>query len=155
VDDRNRTHPYPDRRPGSSELPLDAVDIALRLAIVALALGTAYIHSTLGGLQFTLNAIGYVFWTGAMVVPLAFVTRYRWLVRIGLVGYAATTIVAWAIDGPYYSTAYIAKAIELALITLLVIDIARRDGNPIDRMRAELQSQFGRRRGRAAGRRSS
>ena len=33
--------------------------VALRVAIVGLALGTAYIHATLGGLLFTLNALGY------------------------------------------------------------------------------------------------
>jgi hypothetical protein len=152
VDDRNRIHPNPDGRQGTDDSPLGAADIALRLAIVVLALGTAYIHSTLGGLQFTLNALGYLFWAAAMVVPLAIAARYRWLVRIGLLGYAATTIVAWAIDGPYYTTAYIAKAIELVLIILLVIDIARRDGNPIDRIRAELRTRFGRPTGTAAGR---
>jgi hypothetical protein len=119
---------------------------------VALASATAYIHFTLGGALFTLNAIGYVVGAAAIVVPIPIARRYRWLIRIGLAGYAATTIVAWAVDGPYFSTAYVAKAIELALITLLVIDFARRDGNPIDRVRDELRSLFGRSQGEAAGR---
>ena len=38
--------------------PLRSGDIALRVAIVALALSTAYIHFTLGGLRFTVNATG-------------------------------------------------------------------------------------------------
>ena len=46
-------------------------------------------------------------------------------------GYAATAIVIWAIQGPYYSTAYVAKAIEVALIFLLVVDFLRADGNPV------------------------
>jgi hypothetical protein len=53
-------------------------------------------------------------------------------------GYAATAIVAWAVQGPYYSTAYIAKGIEVALITLLAIDFARMDGNPIKVVKGEL-----------------
>jgi hypothetical protein len=123
-----------------SSRPLSGGDIALRVAIVALALSTAYIHLTLGGLRFTLNATGYVVLAAAMIAPIAIAVRYRWLIRLALAGYAATTIVAWAVEGPYYSTAYVAKAIELALIALLVIDIARRDGNPIERLRHEVRS---------------
>ena len=44
----------------ASRRPLRATDIAIRAGIVVLALSTAYIHSTLGGLLFTLNALGYV-----------------------------------------------------------------------------------------------
>src|SRR5215211_595129 len=107
---------------GSRDRPLTESDVAVRAAIVGLALGTAYIHSTLGGLLFTLNAIGYVTAALAMVVPLALAVRFRWVVRLGLIAYAMTTIVAWAIQGPYFSTAYIAKAIEIALIALVAID---------------------------------
>jgi hypothetical protein len=51
-----------------------------------------------------------------MVIPLPLAIKYRWVVRLGLMGYAATTIIGWAIQGPYYTTAYIAKGIEVALI---------------------------------------
>jgi hypothetical protein len=127
------------RTGAASNQPLDSADIILRLAIVALSLGTAYIHATLGGLLFTLNAIGYLVGAVAMVAPIAIARRYRWLIRIGLAGYAVTTIGAWALDGPDYPTAYLAKAIEVALITLLAIEFVRRDGNPIDRMRELLR----------------
>ena len=53
-------------------------------------------------------------------------------------GYAATAIVAWAVQGPYYTTAYIAKAIEVTLIVLLAVDFARMDGNPINVVKSEL-----------------
>src|SRR4051794_41348714 len=96
-------------------------DVVVRAAIVALVLGTAYIHSTLGGLLFTLNATGYVVAAIAMIAPISLAIRFRWVIRLGLMGYAATAIVMWAIQGPYYSTAYVAKGIEVALITLLVI----------------------------------
>ena len=76
---------------------LGDADIVLRVAIVALTFATAYIHLTLGGLLFTLNAIGYLVGAAAMVFPLGVAVRYRWLIRIGLAGYAATTIVGWVI----------------------------------------------------------
>src|SRR5688572_7170761 len=101
---------------GRFSRPLSGADLVLRAAIVALALATAYIHVALGGLLFTLNAIGYVVGAAAMVVPMAIAVRHRWLVRVGLAGYAATTIAAWLIQPTYFSTAYLAKAIELALI---------------------------------------
>src|SRR3954454_16585145 len=111
--------------PRSSLRPLDVV---IRIAIVGLTLGTAYIHSTLGGLLFTLNAVGYVVAAVAVIVPLALAVRFRWFIRLGLMGYAATAIAAWAVQGPYYTTAYIAKAIEVTLIVVLALDFARMDG---------------------------
>ena len=123
-----------------SSRPLSGGDIVLRVAIVALALSTAWIHLNLGGLRFTLNAAGYGALAIAMIAPIPLAVRYRWLIRLALAGYAATTIVAWAVEGPYYATAYVAKAIELALIALLVIDIARRDGNPVVRLRREVRT---------------
>ena len=65
----------------ASRTSLRPADVAIRAAIVALALSTAYIHSTLGGLLFTLNAIGYVVAAVAMIVPLAIAVRFRWIVR--------------------------------------------------------------------------
>jgi hypothetical protein len=113
-------------------------DVIIRIAIVGLTLGTAYIHSTLGGLLFTLNAAGYLVAALAVVIPLGLAVRFRWFIRLGLMGYAATAIMAWAIQGPYYSTAYIAKGIEVALIVLLAIDFARMDGNPLKVVKSEL-----------------
>jgi hypothetical protein len=118
--------------------PLSDADIVLRATTVALTLATAFIHSTLGGLLFTLNALGYLVGAAALVVPIPIAVRYRWLVRIGLAGYAATSIAAWVIQPTFYATAYLAKAIELALIAVLAIDFMRRDGNPIDRIRHEI-----------------
>ena len=136
----------------ASRTSLRTSDIVVRAAIVALALATGYIHSTLGGLLFTLNAVGYAVAAIAMVVPLALAVRFRWVVRVGLMGYAATAIVMWAIQGPYYSTAYIAKAIEVALIVVLAVDFARHDGNPVALVRRELAafSSLVTRRGTAA-----
>src|SRR2546423_6330666 len=113
-------------------------DGAIRAAIVGLVLGTAYIHSTLGGLLFTLNALGYVVAAVAIVIPLGIAIRFRWFIRLGLMGYAATAIAAWAVQGPYYTTAYIAKGIEIVLIALLAVDFARMDGNPLSVVKSEL-----------------
>jgi hypothetical protein len=132
----------------STDRTLGPTDIALRIAIVGLTLATGYIHSTLGGLLFTLNATGYLVAAVALVIPLALAVRYRWVVRLGLIGYAAATIIGWAIQGPYFTTAYVAKAIEVTLITLLAIDFARMDGNPITVIKSELaqlSARFGRR----------
>jgi hypothetical protein len=122
----------------ATRTPLRVSDVVIRAAIVGLTIATGYIHLTLGGLLFTLNAVGYFTAAVAMVVPLALAVRFRWFVRVGLIGYAATAIVAWAIMGPYFQLAYIAKAIEIALIALLVIDFARMDGNPVAVVKREL-----------------
>ena len=127
----------------ASRTALRPADVAIRAAIVALALTTGYIHYTLGGLLFTLNALGYLTAAVAIAIPLALAARFRWVIRLGLIGYAATAIVMWAIQGPYYSTAYIAKAVEVALIVLLAIDFARHDGNPVGVIRRELAAFTG------------
>jgi hypothetical protein len=122
----------------ATRTPFRATDIALRAAIVGLALATGYIHSTLGGVLFTLNAVGYLTAAIAMVIPLALAVRFRWLIRIGLIGYAMTTIIAWAIQGPHFPLAYLAKAIEITLIALLAVDFVRMDGSPVDVIKREI-----------------
>src|SRR5262245_996777 len=127
----------------ASRTTLRPADVAIRAAIVALALATGYIHYTLGGLLFTLNALGYLTAAVAIAIPLALAVRFRWAIRLGLMGYAATTIVMWAIQGPYYSTAYVAKIVEVALIALLAIDFVRHDGNPVGVIRREFGALTG------------
>ena len=114
------------------------VDLVLRSGIVALTIATGVIHLSLGGLLFTLNGLGYLTAAIAMVIPLELAIRYRGVVRLGLVGYAATTIVGWYLMGPRYETAYVAKAIEIGLITLLAIEIRRLDGSPLAIVRRVL-----------------
>ncbi|HEX5396286.1 MAG TPA: hypothetical protein VFX74_04255 [Candidatus Limnocylindria bacterium] len=125
-----------------------ATGALLTAAIVTLALTTGYIHSTLGGLLFTLNALGYAAAAVAIVIgaaaPHPFIARFSWLPRLGLIGYAATTIGAWVVMGPYFSTAYIAKAVEVGLITLLVVDSIRVYGSPMGMIRQAFASVFGR-----------
>ena len=132
--------------------PLSDADIVLRLAIVALTLATAYIHLTLGGLLFALTAFGFGAFAVALIVPIALAERFRWLVRLGLIAYTLSVIGGWVVDGARYDVAYISKAIEVALIALLAVDFARRDGNPIDLIRRELRALLARPRGPASGR---
>ena len=116
----------------------------LTAAIVALTLATGYIHFTLGGLLFTLNALGYAGAAVLIVVGAAathpFVRSFSWLPRVGLIGYAATTIGAYLVMGPYFQLGWIAKGIEVALIALLVVDIFRVYGSPAGVVRAAVAS---------------
>jgi len=114
------------------------------IAIVALTLMTAYIHLTLGGLLFTLNAIGYAAFALAMIViatvPHSLVRRFDWMPRAGLAAYTATTIGAYLVMGPYFSLGWIAKAVEVAILALLVVDVLRAYGSPVGLVRAALAS---------------
>jgi hypothetical protein len=115
--------------------PTSPAGLLLRAAIVALTIATGLIHATLGGLLFELNAAGYLVAALAMVAPIGLAIRYRWLIRLGLIGYAATAIVAWYLMGPRYDVAYVAKAIEVVLIALLLVEARAYDGNPLPRIR--------------------
>jgi hypothetical protein len=117
--------------------------VALRAAIVGLAIATGWIHLTLGSPLFTLNAVGYFVAAVAMVVPIGLAVRFRWFVRLGLIGYAATAIVAWFVMGPRYDVAYLAKAIEVGLIALLALEVRAYDGNPIRRIRQAVRPSAG------------
>ena len=123
--------------------PTSPAGVLLRLTIVGLTIATGWIHFNLGGLLFELNGLGYFAAALAMVAPLAIASRCRWLIRLGLIGYAATAIVAWYLTGPRYDVAYIAKAIEVALIALLSIEVRAYDGNPLRRVRVLLQPSRG------------
>lgn len=116
----------------------------LTAGIVGLTGATAYIHFNLGGLLFTLNALGYaaatVFIVVGAVATHPFVRQFSWVPRVGLAGYTATTIAAYLVMGPYFSLGWIAKGIEIALIGLLVMDMMRVYGSPAGLVRAAVSS---------------
>jgi hypothetical protein len=128
-------------RTSQSDRALGAV---LTAGIVALALTTGWIHFNLGGLLFTLNGLGYAglaaLYVIAAVAPHPLIARFSWAPRVALAGYAVVTIVAWAVQGPYFSTAYVAKAVEVALIALITVDVFRVYGGPIGFVRTAVAS---------------
>jgi len=117
---------------------------SIAAAVVVLTLTTAYIHFSLGGVLFTLNAAGYAAFAVAMIVitavPHPFVRRFDWAPRIGLVGYAALTITAYLVIGPYFTLGWVAKAIEVAIIALALVDLRHAFGTPAGLVRAALSS---------------
>jgi hypothetical protein len=98
--------------------------IALRGAIVVLTLSTAAIHASLGGTLFLLNAAGYAALALGMVLPGLF-HDLRWLVRLGLASFTATTIMAWLLMGARFPLAYLDKGLEVVLIALVVAEMVR------------------------------
>jgi len=123
--------------------PTQPAGVVIRVAIVELTVATGVIHLGLGGTLFTLNGLGYLVAAVAMVAPLAIAARWRWLIRLGLIAYAAAAIVGWYLMGPRYDVAYVAKAIEVALIVLLAIEVRAYDGNPIHRLRRSARPALG------------
>ena len=120
-----------------------ALAVGLTVAIVDLTLITAYIHLTLGGTLFTLNALGYAALAAAVVVtamPHPVARRFAWLPRIGLAGYTAVTIAAYLVIGPYFTLGWVAKAVEVALVVLLAADLVRIYGSPAGLLRAAVSS---------------
>src|SRR5215210_4506273 len=118
-----------------------ALGLALTLVAIDLTLTTAYIHLTLGGTLFTLNAIAYAAFAAALVVfsvPRPLLRRLAWLPRLGLAGYTATTIAAYLVVGPYFTLGWIAKAIELGILAVIAADVLRLYGSPAGVVRAVL-----------------
>ena len=109
----------------------DAPSVLLRVAIVVLTLSTAYIHSTLIGMMFMLNALGFLVLGLAMVAPLGIASQYRWLIRAALIVFALMTIGGWLMFGVPYWLGYLATVIELGLIALLFVEMLRYDGGPV------------------------
>ena len=114
--------------------------LALLGVIVALTLTTAYIHSTLGGLLFTLNAIGYATLAALFIVTSAtsspFVRRFRWAPRIALAGYTLVTIGGYLVIGPYFLLGWMTKVIEVVLLAGLAV-LVRRDHGGVHGLVAE------------------
>ncbi len=102
--------------------------IVLRIVVVALTLTTALIHAQLGGLMFTLNALGYLGLAAAMILPGPF-ARIRWLARLALVALAIATIVGWLLIGARFPLAYLDKAVEVVLVVFLTFEVWL-DGGP-------------------------
>jgi hypothetical protein len=104
------------------------MSVLLRGGVVMLTLLTAAIHASLGGLLFTLNAAVYLALAVAMILPA--IGPFRWLARLALFGFASATIAGWVLFGARFQLAYIDKAVELALLCFLAIEVWLFDGGP-------------------------
>jgi hypothetical protein len=108
--------------------------LVLTAAVIELTLTTAYIHYSLGGLLFTLNAAGYAVLAASMALiaihPDGQIGRLGWLPRLGLAGYTLATIGGYLVIGPYFPLGWIAKAVEVAILTLLAADVVLVYGSP-------------------------
>lgn len=101
------------------------LDLFLLAGIVVATLITGAIHYTFGGIMFMLNSIGYVTAAVVVVASLFVLQRLRVLVLIGLAGYTIVTIVGWVVMGSRFDLAYFTKAVELVLLALIGIYLAR------------------------------
>jgi hypothetical protein len=116
--------------------------LVLTLVTLALTLTTAYIHSTLGGLLFTLNAIGYaglaaLIGVGALA-PMPIVRRFRWFPIVALAGHAAVTIGGYLVIGPYFALGWVTKGVEVVLLLVLALGVRRSYGG-VGRLVAEAR----------------
>ena len=115
----------------------------LAVGIILLTLATAFIHLFLaftaipyfglnfGVILFILNGLGYLGLLGILQLPIPQLRRFRSAARWALVGYAALTIVLWVIMAPVYDfIGYLDKAIEVALIVLLIADAYKASSEP-------------------------
>jgi hypothetical protein len=107
-----------------------ALAFLLRVVIVVLTVATAAIHASLGGLLFTLNAIGYTTLAASMVIP-GPIAQVRWLVRLALLAFTAATIGGWILFGARFPLAYIDKGVEVVLVAFLAFEIWLVDGGPL------------------------
>ena len=100
----------------------------LQLGIIALTLATALIHFTLvfPSPLFILNGLGYLALLAALYAPVSALAPYRSLARWALLGYTALTVILWLAIGLRAPIGYINKAIEVALIALLLLEGQRR-----------------------------
>jgi hypothetical protein len=112
-----------------------SVGPALRVGIFVLTLATAIIHLYLaftaipyfglnfGVVLFILNGLGYLGLLAALQLPIPRLVRFRSAARWALVAYAALTIVLFFLMAPSYEfIGYVDKAIEVALIALLLAE---------------------------------
>jgi hypothetical protein len=112
-----------------------SVKLGLGVGIFLLTLATAVIHLFLaftaipyyglnfGVMLFILNGLGYLGLLAALQLPIPQLARCRSAARWTLVAYASLTIVLFFIMAPVYETiGYVDKAIEVALIAVLIAD---------------------------------
>ena len=101
-----------------------------RFLVVSLTVTTAAIHASLDGMMFLATAVGYATLAVAMIAP-GPIAQIRWLVRVALLGFTASTIGGWLLFGTRFPLAYLDKGIEVALVAVVAFELWRYDGGPI------------------------
>ena len=81
-----------------------------------------------------------VAWIAIATLSHPLIQRFDWMPRIGLAGYVALTIVAYLVIGPYFTLGWVAKAIEVAILILLAVDLRIAFGTPAGLVGAALSS---------------
>ena len=109
--------------------------IGLGVAIFLLTLAMAAIHLYMGlswgNTLSTLNGLGYLGLLAALQLPIPQLRRFRGVARrLALLGYTALTIVLYFIEAPDMAIGYTDKAIEIALVALLLADAYRARSGP-------------------------
>jgi hypothetical protein len=112
-----------------------SVGLSLGVGIFLLTAATAVIHLYLaftaigsmgfnfGVMLFILNGLGYLGLLAVLQLPIRQLARFRSAARWALIAFAALTIVLFFIMAPTYPLiGYVDKAIEVALIALLLAD---------------------------------
>ena len=119
----------------ASSRTTSSVGLSLGVGIFVLTVATAAIHLYLafsaiatmgfnfGVMLFILNGMGYLGLLALLQLPIRQLARFRSAARWALIVFAALTIVLFFIMAPVYMIiGYVDKAIEVALIALLVAD---------------------------------
>lgn len=93
--------------------------------IAVLTLATALIHLSLNfpDPAFILNGLGYLALLAALLLPLPWLQSRRALARWALLGFTALTIALWLAFGAATPIGYVDKAVEVALLALLLLDM--------------------------------
>jgi hypothetical protein len=120
-----------------------SIKLGLGVGIFLLTLATAVIHLFLaftaipyyglnfGVMLFILNGLGYLGLLAVLQLPIPQLARFRSAARWVLVAFAALTIVLFFIMAPVYEIiGYVDKAIEVALIALLIADAYTASSEP-------------------------
>lgn len=108
-----------------SRAPNRYFGLAMIGLIVVLTASTAYIHFWVGGTMLLLNSLGYAGLIVLVAGSALFFRKALPLVLAALAAYALVTIVGWLIIGPYFDVAYLAKAIEIVLISSIAFYLWR------------------------------
>jgi hypothetical protein len=102
----------------------------MQLVILLLVTATALIHLWKGVsdglLMFLGNGLGYLVLGAAAYLPIAALAKFRTAAKWALLAFTAVTIAGWVFIGERSTIGYVDKAIEVALIILLFIDLRRK-----------------------------